>query len=115
VTTRDSDLRDLSPTSAAPETMSSATTPAPATDLGPNRFTSIDQVVVGSVVWAYGRGYWRRARVVRPLRKRVSVSYYVQNADRPKRQAIELGNLRIHTPGSRYSVNLPAPPPEFTR
>jgi len=75
----------------------------------PNRFGSISEVALGSVVWANARGFWRRSRVIRKGRTRVTVRYFIQDGATLRDSLSCLAQLRRHEPDSRYRISTPAP------
>lgn len=75
----------------------------------PNRFETIAQVALGSVLWVYARGWWRRARVVRVARTRVTVRYAIHAGGVLRESASCLGQLRRHTADSRHIQTTAAP------
>lgn len=75
----------------------------------PNRFASIAELEPGQEVWAYARGYWRKARVVTKARKTARVGFRLSTSDLIRVQALQLGELRRTDPGNRYFQPIPAP------
>ncbi len=75
-----------------------------------NRFDSVSEVGVGSVVWAYASGYWRECRVLATARTRVTLAFYLRYGI-VKRQTLPLGRLRREQPrtcGPIVSTSAPA-------
>lgn len=84
-----------------------------------NRVTSIDEIALGDVLWAYARNYWRQVRVVAKARRVVTVAYTIRATSTAsaslKRQDLSLSKnrLRLDRPPGRAGVlDVPAPSTE---
>jgi len=67
------------------------------------RLSSIDQVVVGDVVWAYARGAWRQAVVVALARTRLTVGYVLRGGQ-ARHSVLPPSRLRRESPGRGHVV-----------
>ncbi len=88
-------------------------TPLPAyPDPQANRFVSVADVAVGSVVAARVGGCWRRCRVLATARKRVRLAFHVGKYGKVNRQWVHVARLRRDTPAGVYGV-VPLSAPVF--
>lgn len=75
------------------------------------KYASVEDVAVDDELWAYARGWWRRARVVSILHTRVRVAYRLQGGRGLKTTDAPLETLRrFHfRPPAASAQPMPAP------
>ena len=79
-----------------------------ATAIPKNRPSSIDEIAIGEVVWAYARGAWRKSVVLAKARTRVAVMYFIRGL-RLRHSVLPPSALRRESPGRGPVVTTPAP------